>query len=198
MAANRFLLQQVFSRLVLPPLPPYAQGREIAIADEAYNMSDNDLKSAILNLGTVESQYWKFGMKLSGESDYWYFPVEPLVSLSCKNNIIRRNVAKNTGVQGTVKERWSRDDYTVSISGILRNFNDSSVYPYNDIQALKYYCEAAESIEVECPLLVIFGITRMAIENFEIPFTKGEDMQAYSITAYSDNLFELLIDTESV
>jgi hypothetical protein len=69
-------------------------------------------------------------------------------------------------------------------------------YPRTDVERLRYYCEAKRVIQVQCPLLEIFNITQIAIGTYNVPFTKGEDMQAYSITAYSDFQFELLIETQ--
>jgi hypothetical protein len=35
-------------------------------------------------------------------------------------------------------------------------------------------------------------------ENFELPHTKGVENQAYQIKAYSDDVFDLLIDNNNV
>ena len=41
-----------------------------------------------------------------------------MISLQGQNIIVRRHVNKGA-VKGTIKERWSQDDYTISIEGIL-------------------------------------------------------------------------------
>ena len=48
-------------------------------------------------------------------------------------------------------------------------------------------------MKVLCPLLEIFGITQIAIESWDIPFTSGTTNQNYEITAYSDDIYKLLI-----
>lgn len=134
-------------------------------------------------------------------SGYWLLPDEPWVSVEGSNTIVRRNVAK-TGtkynVRGTVKERWAQDDYRITINGQLYNYADPGVYPENDVQRLVDFCKAKQSIYVICPLFEHIGIKQMVIESYSIPFTSGENSQAYSITAYSDDRFELLIDTKEM
>jgi hypothetical protein len=41
----------------------------------------------------------------------------------------------------------------------------------------------------------IFNIERLVIEDFSLPFTKGVENQMYTIKAYSDDLFDLLISS---
>ena len=65
-------------------------------------------------------------------------------------------------------------------------------YPKNDVEQLRRYCEAGK-VKVLCPLLEIFGITQIAIESWDIPFTSGTTNQNYEITAYSDDIYKLLI-----
>jgi hypothetical protein len=142
-------------------------------------------------------QVMPVGIKLADEPDYWYIPQEPTVSISGANTIVRRTVAKANGldkkVRGTVKETWAQDDYSIHIAGVLRNFDNETAYPRNAVERLRFYCEAKEAIVVTCPLFEIFNITQMVIEKYELPHTKCEDLQGYTISAYSDMDFELLI-----
>lgn len=127
------------------------------------------------------------------ENDLWLLPVEPLVSLTGGNKISRRMVAKSTG-RGTIKERWAQDDYGITIDGIFINADNSNVYPEEDVKKLKELCESASVLFVECELLAHFEITRMVIESYSFPFTKGEQNQRFMITGYSDDLMELLVE----
>ena len=131
-------------------------------------------------------------LKLEGQ-EFWTLPIEPLVSISGGNVIAKRNVAKGKG-RGTIKERWSRDDYAVNIEGMLINFDDPNAYPEDDVRKLREFCEAKEAIQIECDLLGYFDVNRIVIEKFEIPFTKGENNQKYSISAYSDDIVDLLVE----
>ena len=179
MASSYLISSSLIRRIVLPPIPPYPAGNGQQF---------------------FSSQFWPLRIKLAEEAEFWQLPVEPLITINGENTIIRRNVAKSgtlSDTRGTVKERWSQDDYQITINGILYGKNSDTEYPESDVEKLRYYCEAREALLVECELFKIFNITRMVIESYELPFTKGENRQEYSITAYSDSLFELLIDTES-
>ena len=181
-------------RIVPPPIPPYPTGYRIPV---------DEYRQQELNEGTrqIGAQFFPLGIKLANESDFWWFPQEPMVGISGSNVIVRRNIAK-TGtkydVRGTVKERWSQDDYRITINGMLKNVSDEMRYPEYDVQRLRSYCEAQQPVQVSSPLFEHFNITQIVIESFDIPFTRGENMQAFSINAFSDALFELLVDMENV
>ena len=188
-----FIVGQTLLRIVPPVLPPFPVSDHVGVVEHRAQQLQ-------AGQGFYADQFWPLRIKLASESEYWHIPVEPLITLSGENTIIRRNVAKSgtlTDARGTVKERWSQDDYRITINGLLYN-QDNNMYPREDVQRLRYYCEAREGLDVECELFEIFGITRIVIESYEIPFTKGENRQEYSITAYSDYSFKLLIDTENV
>ena len=125
------------------------------------------------------------------EKESWTVPVEPLVSISGGNVIAKRTVSKGKG-RGTIKERWTQDDYQVTIEGVLINLKDANVYPEEDVRKLREFCEATEALDVECDLLKIYDITRITIVSWDIPFTKGEANQRFTISALSDDLFDLL------
>lgn len=125
--------------------------------------------------------------------NWWVFPDEPSITVSGGNVVAKRTVAKSKG-RGTIKERWSQDDYSITIAGSIINHDDESVYPEEAVRRLKSFCEAKEAIEVKCDLLGYFDITRMVIESFDFPFTKGENAQAFSIKAVSDDIIDLLVE----
>jgi hypothetical protein len=120
-----------------------------------------------------------------------------MLSISSKNNIVRRNVAKATH-EGTVKERWSRDDYSITITGVLiGSLLTGSVedcYPIFDFMELKKIMTIDTVVQVQCEPLQLLGINQIVIEDFSFPFTKGENVQAYEIKAYSDFQHQLLIE----
>ena len=69
-------------------------------------------------------------MRLEGE-EWWQLPYEPIITVNGKNVIVKKQVAKGK-VRGSIKERWSQDDYQVSISGIFIN-PDNTGYPDEDV-----------------------------------------------------------------
>ncbi len=89
-----------------------------------------------------------------------------------------------------------QEDYTITIDGLLTT-KDDWTYPAADVKRLRTLLEARETIDVECEMLEIFKIGRMAVEKYDLPFTKGEENQRYSISAYSDDDWDLLIKLDS-
>ncbi|MDR0582262.1 MAG: DUF6046 domain-containing protein [Prevotellaceae bacterium] len=139
-------------------------------------------------------------IKLSDEDDskWWTLPLDPVISVNGKNTIIRRHVLKvdnnKDGTRrGTVKELWSQDDYEVNIAGVLIGAGD---LPEEELRKLRGYMEARKVLNIQSRLLGLFGITRLAIEDYSLPFTKGMENQMYTIKGYSDDMEELLIEDE--
>ncbi len=129
-------------------------------------------------------------IKWESESTWWQLPIEPVVAIGCKNNITKRSVLKagyaDVERRGTVKELWSQDDYDISISGVFMSDSDGTL-PETALRRLRAYCEGRKSVEVESPLFTLFNIRRMAIEDYQFPFTKGMENQMYTIKATSDD-----------
>jgi hypothetical protein len=136
-------------------------------------------------------------IKLESESEWWKLPFDPVMSVTGKNIIIRRNVLKIDGSnnrRGSIKEIWSQDDYEVNIAGVL--IGEDGKRPEADLMKLRTYFEAREPILVSNELFRIFNIERLAIENYALPSTKGIENQTFTIKAYSNDMFELLIKDE--
>lgn len=135
------------------------------------------------------------------EDKAWILPYEPMVNISGKNTIIRRNVAKsNNELIGSIKERWSQNDYEITITGVLigsiMTGDVSQCYPLEDFQKLKEFMCKPARLKVTCPPLELLGINYIVIEDFNFPFTKGENVQAYEIKAYSDYDYKLLLEID--
>jgi len=145
-----------------------------------------------------------FPLSLSIDRKDWFLlPYEPLITINGKNEIIRRKVAKSASDDdvvrsGTIKERWNQDDYEITITGVLigslMNGTMGDCFPKDDFIKLKKFLTSADSIQVKCAPLELLGISQIVIEDFSFPFTKGENVQAYEIKAYSDYDYKLLLD----
>lgn len=122
--------------------------------------------------------------------DWWLLPVEPLISVVGKNRIVKRNVAKGR-TRGSIKEKWTQDDYSISIEGVLINY-DQDAYPKEDVKRLRQLCEGAR-LKVRCKLFELFSIDYIVVENFEFPMTAGIQNQGYRISAVSDDVYKLLL-----
>jgi hypothetical protein len=126
------------------------------------------------------------------EGSGFKLPLDPIISVSCKNIIKRRYVAKANALnRGSIKETWSTDDYEIQISGVFIN-EDLSLLEQN-LRKLRTYCESGESIHVTCGLLLdVYNIKRIVIESFDFPHTPGVENQAFTIKALSDETYQLL------
>lgn len=130
-------------------------------------------------------------IKWASESVWWKFPIEPVISISGKNNVVKRYVlkvaSKDAERRGSVKELWTQDDYEINISGIFISKKDDML-PKDNLRTLRRYCEAREVIEVRSPLFTLFNIKKMVIEEFQFPFTKGMENQMFTIRGSSDDV----------
>ena len=214
MKTSRFILQNIALRAMgLTKVPPYwlfrennfhgintgyLGGKTIADSSDIWDvedLSDAELEEVVRTnaLGVPMAMPLRFQLEESGAKE-WLFPVEPMISLNGQNILVRRHVSKGT-IKGSIKERWTQDDYTVRIEGIL--MSREGKYPEEDVTMLKNFCEAGH-VKALCPLLEIFGISQLAIESWDIPFTTGLTNQNYTITAYSDDIYKLLLSRDDL
>lgn len=169
-------------------IPPFFIPRQKDIITQVYDA--NEILEDYAAVGVIRS-VMPMRIKRAGDADYFTLPIEPLVSISGKNSITRRNVAKAKG-SGSVKELWCQDDYEISIQGVM-TIPDESKYPGKYMQKLRELFDERQSVEVEQEVLGVFGIQYLAIESVNFPHTKGRNNQNFDIKAYSDNPVSLLI-----
>lgn len=214
MKTNRFILQNMALRaLGLTKMPPYWLFREnnvlgknlgylsaakTILDSSEFNvetMTDEELEDVVRTnaRGIPMVLPLRFQLEESG-SEEWLFPLEPMISLNGQNILTRRHVSKGT-IKGSIKERWTQDDYTVRIEGLL--MGEDGKYPEEDVSRLKAFCEAGH-VKALNPLLEIFGISQLAIESWDIPFTSSTTNQNYTIQAYSDDIYKLLLSRDDL
>lgn len=150
-----------------------------------------------------ESQFFPLSFSVDEGQTWFTLPYEPMLNVNGKNILIKRYVAKwhaeaSGKLFGSIKERWSQDDYTIDIAGALWGSIETGkvdeCFPRSDFEKLKTIMTNPKEVWVACPPLELLGINRIAIEDFSFPFTKGENVQAYTIKVYSDSSYNLLID----
>lgn len=211
---NRFILQNLVLRAMgLTKVPPYWLFRENnfhgvnlgymsaakTIPDssgfDVETMSDAELEDVVRTNATGVPMILplRFQLEESGAQE-WLFPMEPMISVNGQNILVRRNVSKGK-IRGSIKERWTQDDYSVRIEGILMGMDGK--YPEADVAKLRSFCEAGH-VKALNPLLEIFGISQLAIESWDIPFTSGTINQNYTIQAYSDDIYKLLLSRDDL
>lgn len=211
---NRFIFQNLALRAMgLTKVPPYWLFRENnfhgvnlgymsaakTIPDssgfDVETMSDAELEDVVRTNATGVPMVLplRFQLEESGAQE-WLFPMEPMISVNGQNILVRRNVSKGK-IRGSIKERWTQDDYSVRIEGILMGMDGK--YPEADVAKLRSFCEAGH-VKALNPLLEIFGISQLAIESWDIPFTSGTINQNYTIQAYSDDIYKLLLSRDDL
>ncbi|MBF1540063.1 MAG: hypothetical protein HXO00_02345 [Prevotella salivae] len=197
MNTTRFLLENMALRVTGGKVPPYWLMGKTVLHEVDNNdfsglrgMTDEELEDIVRTNALGIPMVMPLSLRLDVEgAEEWLLPEEPMISITGQNIITRRHVSKGR-LRGSIKERWTQDDYTVKVEGLL--LGRDGRYPKNDVERLRRYCEAGK-VKVLCPLLEIFGITQIAIESWDIPFTSGTTNQNYEITAYSDDIYKLLI-----
>lgn len=164
----------------------FPQGKVVVVSYDTNNDILNNGEGSAVN---ARNQY-PLTFKVDGLPDF-KFPIDPIISLSFKNVITRRIVSKGTK-RGSVKERWTEDDVDITITGVFINEDDDN--PPQEIDQLRAFFEQHKAIDVVCTLLTNHDITKIAIESLDLPFTKGIRNQTFQIKAYSDDVFQLLIE----
>lgn len=199
-------------------LPPFIPFKNIALVGNRKNDSINftdvsvqaseqieansDFKNKLTS-GLAENLNWiipltfeSFDYMLNGITRYvdpFKLPVDPIISFSSKNIIKRRYVAKKK-TRGSIKEWWSMDDWEITITGVIIEEDKDIRKKYK--QQLEELCEVPMSIPVACEVLNEMGIMNLAIEDYDFPFTPGEENQAFTLKCYSDDTYDLLVESK--
>lgn len=112
-----------------------------------------------------------------------------LCSVSRPSIIVKTQIQ---GRNGTVKEYISKDDYQISINGIIAGQNGQ--YPEAESLAVQRMCEAPVPIPVVSRFLNGMGIYNVVVEDYSMPQVAGGiSRQDFSINAISDEPLELQI-----
>lgn len=193
----RMLLSLVLNPyLVIPGYntrTPYGISR---LLEQGYDFSSMTKEEALEVLAVnALGMPMEFPLELQMDGGQWWkLPFEPLITVKGKNIITKKQVSKGS-VRGTIKERWSQDDYSVSIQGLL--MGPDGKYPSSDVLTLRRHCEAAK-LKVKCPLFECFSINQIVVESFDFPATTGLANQGYRISAVSDDMYQLLLKKEDL
>lgn len=192
-------VQNEIVKHVLPPirfLPILNQESNVGYPNYAVENNEDLLWKNDQNI-SEENQFFPFSFKNSTDENWWLLPWEPMINISGSNTIVKRNIAKvEKSFIGSIKERWSTDDYEITITGAFYGDKmlgkSSQTYPRFEMEKLRNYLLTAEALQVLCEPLQILNINKIVIESVSFPFTKGENVQAYEIKAVSDFPYDLI------
>jgi hypothetical protein len=201
-------IQNKLGKHVLP-LPPRILIPVASWDSRAGYESTGDVKAGELWTADVpkseSEQFFPFTFIDAETGEKFLLPYEPMLSISSKNNIVKRTVAKigsEEKQQGTVKERWSRDDFEIKITGVLIGSiltgDVSQCFPRNDFQKLRDILIKKKKWGIQCEPLQLLGIDWIVVEEMNFPFTKGENVQAYEISVISDFEYSLLLEETDI
>lgn len=191
------IVNNELDRTVLPVIPFIpVDNNETTIAQAKYDQNFNTWAQE--EIITEEKQFFPLSFSFTEGGQRFTFPYEPLINISSGNNIVKRNVAKqNEKMIGTVKERWSRKDFEIQVTGVLIGSkmvgNAQTAFPRIQMIQLFDYLKHSKEIYVYSYPLSILGINKIVVEDYSFPFTKGENVQAYDIKLVSDYSYNLLI-----
>lgn len=176
---------------------PLVQQRPVAGGEADTDPADAgrtaQLASMVQDLGSAvfvsPMQMW---LDTESEASAFELPFDPIISVSGSNTVVKRNVAKKVG-GGTVKEFWTTNDYSISISGVITAEEQADCDAI--VWKLRQLCtEGRTGINVACPgLNDAFDIYRVVVESFDFPFTAGIGNQEVTLNCVSDEMYELFI-----
>jgi hypothetical protein len=190
------VVQDEMSKRYLPRIPFLPIQDKAVIAQQRRNgeFTINEAEAPL----SEDKQFFPLSFSFSGSDQKWLFPYEPMLTISSGNNIVKRNVAKQgKGLIGTVKERWSRKDFDITVTGILMGQLTTGLaedtYPIKQLESLMEYLSFEKEIFIYSLPLEKLGITKVVVEDYSFPFTKGENVQAYDLKLTSDFAYNLLV-----
>lgn len=196
MTEYRFILEKMYGQLRLPPYWLFNEPVPAGLTppmDAIAGLSDEQLAEVIAtNAKGVPMVFPLYFAEEGGP--WWMLPYEPQVTIQGSNVLVKKQVQKGA-VRGTIKERWSQGDYSISISGIF--MGEDGQYPAEDVKKLRSFCEAGKVL-VKSPQMELYSINQIVVEDFSIPFTAGQANQAYTINAVSDDIYKLLLRREDL
>lgn len=108
----------------------------------------------------------------------------------------RRKVIEKTpmtGKNGTVKELIRSNDWEITIQGLA--FGQDRIYPEDEIAALQEIEALKESVKINCVITDFFlNDEYVVVERFDLPPSRSEHVQPWSLKLISDEIFDLYID----
>lgn len=112
-----------------------------------------------------------------------------IVSFSKSKKIV---LTELQGRDGSFKELINNGDYAITIKGII--CNKAPGYPIDQVVELKELVDVNEALKVTHEVLNAIGVDSLVITDFSCPDSPFQNMQPFTISAVSDNGFELTID----
>lgn len=194
---NANILNNELANNVLPVIPflPLKDANNVSTTPgRAINFENNWTAAEAVE---EQKQFFPLSFSFTQSGQKWLFPYEPMINISSGNTIVKRNVAKQGDkFMGTIKERWSRKDFDITVTGVLIGSilkgKPEDCFPREQFIKLFEFLKHSKEIYVNSHPLELLGIVKVVVEDYSFPFTKGENVQAYELKLTSDDSYSLL------
>lgn len=114
-----------------------------------------------------------------------------VVKISGKKTIVKTAMAER---QGTVKELYSTDDYSINLKGFFID-DKNRTWPEKELKAFKRLFEMQTAVALENALTNVFleKERKVVIESFDLPEVEGgrKHVRPFNIQLESDSIFTL-------
>lgn len=195
------IVQDEMAKRYIPRIPFLPLRNNEKIVHQEY--SNGIIQNADITQIPEKQQFFPLSFSFTESGQKWVFPFEPMINVSSGNDISKASVAKNSKdkfgnyAPGTLKTKWKRKDFSITINGLFMGStlqgSPEDCYPIKDLEKLLQFLFHQKELFVYNHFLEILGITKLVIEDYKFPFTKGENVQAYEITALSDFPYNLIV-----
>ncbi len=169
--------------------------------EEAIQLAESKDETTQISGSTIKTKYlgrevWLpvkfFGLDplvFFGQTEY--FLPWCTVRISCKKNIVKTPLSER---QGTVKELYSIDDYTIDIRGFL--IDPNRVFPEKQLEELHRFFSINEAVQLDNAITNLFleeNEQRVVLESFDLPEVKGgkNHVKPFAMRFESDSVFDL-------
>lgn len=130
-------------------------------------------------------------LDIKGSTVTEFFLPYSVIKISGKKTIVKTAMAER---QGTVKELYSVDDYSISLKGFFID-DKNRIWPEEDLKLFKKLFELQTAVVLENALTNVFlgSDQKVVIESFELPEVEGgrKHVRPFNIQLESDSIFTL-------
>lgn len=120
-------------------------------------------------------------------------PDNTIISVTGRNKIIETDLNSK---RGSFKELWAKEDYRVTLRGMVVQNDGTENPPDEQLRAIKQLLDEEAHLPIECDLTTLFDISDVAIYDYKFPPVKGMPMvRAFELMLKSDSTYDLELDT---
>lgn len=128
------------------------------------------------------------------ELDGYQLPNEPIITITGGKRIIETPI---DDTDGTFKEGFALDDYSITIQGIAEVEGNPFEYPWEIVRKIRQLFEKRAAVSINNELTALFNIDRLVIYDLRLMGEPGsETYQPYELQCKSDKVYELELKPE--